>query len=369
MSQEEIDEAGLKELVHRRRFKTGARPGLTCKAITAGPASRQADRSWLPPSRAPDRAEKMKMIGYLMQNACKLVMNNHFYSFDDKIRKQKKGGAIGNKLTERLGKLLMKRHDKKYLAKLASLGLENEDFARYVDDETEVLAAVEPGVRYDGEKLVKIEELVHEDKAVEDDLRTMNLLKSIANNIMQCVQFTIDCPSLNPDRRVPVLDLGVSVEDGSIVHDFYEKPCSSKFVIPHSSAHSKKMKMAVLVEEGVRRLRNTSRGLEWERSRSVMEKWSRKLRRSGYPATIRHQVIKTALKKWEKMQEDEDAGVRPVFRPREWKEKERRLDKERKKEKWHQAHQGQVSAPLIIDPTAGNLAGKFKDVCKSFKQM
>ena len=138
MSQEEIDEAGLKELVHRRRFKTGARPGLTCKAITAGPTSRQADKSWLPPSRAPDRAEKMKMIGYLMQNACKLVMNNHFYSFDDKIRKQKKGGAIGNKLTERLGKLLMKRHDKKYLAKLAALGLESEDFARYVDDETEV---------------------------------------------------------------------------------------------------------------------------------------------------------------------------------------------------------------------------------------
>ena len=86
-------------------------------------------------------------------------------------------------------------------------------------------------------------------------------------------------------------------------------------------------------------------------------------------ATIRHQVIKTALKKWEKMQEDEDAGVRPVFRPREWKEKERRLDKERKKEKWHQAHQGQVSAPLIIDPTAGNLAGEFKDVCKSFEEV
>ena len=42
--------------------------------------------------------------------------------------------------------------------------------------------------------------------------------------------------------------------------------------------------------------------------------------------------------------------------PREWKEKERRLAKESKKEKWHQAKEGQVSAPLIIDPTAGNLA-------------
>ena len=51
----------------------------------------------------------------------------------------------------------MKRHDKKYLEKLTAPGLENEDFARYVDDETEVLAAIEPGVRYDGQRLVKIQ--------------------------------------------------------------------------------------------------------------------------------------------------------------------------------------------------------------------
>ena len=125
----------------------------------------------------------------------------------------------------------MKRHDKKYLEKLTALGLENEDFARYVDDETEVLAAIEPGVRY--QRLVKIQEFVHEDE--------------VMNEITSCIQFTIDCPSLNQDGKVPVLDLAVSVENGQIVHDHYEKPCASKFVIPHSSTHSKKMKMAVLV--------------------------------------------------------------------------------------------------------------------------
>ena len=369
MTQQEIDEEGLKDVVHRRRFRAGARPGLTCKAVTAGPAGRQADRSWLPPIRAPDRGEKMKMVGCLIQAACKLVMQNHFYSYDNKIRKQRRGGAIGNKLTERLGKVLMKRHDRKYVEKLAALGLESEDFARYVDDETEVMAAVEPGVRYDGERLVKIEELVEEDEGIEEDLRTMNLLKTIANDITECVQFTVDCPSLNQDKRVPVLDLGVSVEDGQVVHDHYEKPCASKFVIPYTSAHSKKMKMAVLVEEGVRRLRNTSRGLDWARSRVVMEKWSRKLRRSGYPTTVRHQVIKTALERWDKMCEEEDAGVRPVHRPREWKEKERRQAKEKKRQNWHQSKEGQVSAPLIIDPTAGSLAEELKDVCRKFEEV
>ena len=39
--------------------------------------------------------------------------------------------------------------------------------------------------------------------------------------------------------------------------------------------------------------------------------------------TVRHQVIKTALERWDKMCEEEDSGVRPVHRPREWKEKDR----------------------------------------------
>ena len=181
-------------------------------------------------------------------------MKNHFYSFDNKIRKQARGGAIGNKLTERLGKVLMKRHDRKYLALIASLGLETETFKRYVDDETEAMASVDPGVRYEGGRLVKSEELVEQDKEVEEDLRTMNLLKSISNTITNCVQYTVDCPSMNTDGKVPVLDLKVSVEGEEAVHDHYEKPCTSKFVIPFASAHSRKMKMAVLVEEGLRRL-------------------------------------------------------------------------------------------------------------------
>ena len=63
-------------------------------------------------------------------------MKNHFYTFDNTIRKQSRGGAIGNKLTEMLGKLLMKRFDKKYLKLLENLDIQNELYERYVDDET-----------------------------------------------------------------------------------------------------------------------------------------------------------------------------------------------------------------------------------------
>ena len=65
---------------------------------------------------------------------------------------------------------------------------------------------------------------------------------------------------------LPVLDLNLKVVNGRFEHGFFEKPCTSETVIPYTSAHSRKMKMSVLVEEGVRRLRNHSRELEWERS-------------------------------------------------------------------------------------------------------
>ena len=271
MSQDEINAEGLSHVVHKRRYKNGSRPGLTCKAITRGPSVRAEDDSWIPPARKPTRGQKKRMAGCLVRASIRLVMKNHFYSFDNVIRKQEKGGAIGNKLTERLGKLLMKRHDKKYLKLLTKLKIENELFERYVDDTTDGLVALDPGVRFNGKKLVKVEELVKEDKKVPEDLRTMQVLKDIGNTIYKCVQFSIDCPSLHPEgNKVPVLDLQVSVKENQFQYEFFEKPVASKFVISYISAHSRKIKMAVLVEEGLRRLRNCARGLDPKISQAVM---------------------------------------------------------------------------------------------------
>ena len=94
MSVKQIKEEGLTQLVHTRRFKKGTRPGLTCKAIMGGPATRMEDESWVPPARKPGRRQKMKMVGVMIKYAIRLVMKNHFYSFDKSIRKQRKGGAI-----------------------------------------------------------------------------------------------------------------------------------------------------------------------------------------------------------------------------------------------------------------------------------
>ena len=369
MTPAEIEQEGLTHVVHKRRYKTGPRPGLTCKAVMGGASQRLDDQAWIQPARRPGRRQKKKMAGCILRSACRLVMQNHFYTYDNVIRKQTKGGAIGLKLTEKLGRLLMKRHDKKYVQLLRKLDIQEEIFDRYVDDETEGLAAIDPGVRFEDGKLVMDEDKVEEDETKADDQRTFEVLKDIGNSIFECIQFTIDVPSLNENGRLPVLDLNLRVINNQFEHEFFEKPCTSEIVIPYTSAHSRKMKMSVLVEEGVRRLRNHTRGLEWERSRQVMEDWSRKLRRSGYPATMRHEVIKAAVDRYERMCVEEDEGVRPIHRPRSWKEKERRREKELKRTNWHQSKAKQVSAPLILDPTAGEMTRDMRAVCNDFEKV
>ena len=369
MTQDQIDQQGLTHVIHKRRCTRGPRPGLTCKAVSGGPALRQSDECWLPPSRRPGVRQKKRMVGLLLKSAIKLVMNNHYYSFDNIIRKQSKGGAIGNSLTEKLGKLVMKRFGKKFRLTLKKLKVEVELVRSYVDDVTEIAKAIDPGVRFDEtkSKMVKIAELVESDREVPEDERTMEELRKIANTIFKCVQFTTECPSGQEEGKVPVLDLKLYVgEDGLVKHEHYEKPCANDFVIPENSAHGKKMRMSVLVEEGLRRLRNCSRGLDAGVRKKVMKAWAMKLRRSGYPVTVRHQVISEAVRKFKKMCHEEDNGGRPIHRARSWQKSARRLEKERKGTKWHKASADRVSAPLIIDPTAGELTGKMKAACRDF---
>ena len=84
MSPEEIEKEGLTRVVHKRRFKMGSRPGLTCQAIVGGSATRMEDESWIPPSRKPGSRQKKRMAGCVLKAACKLVMKNYFYTYNNK---------------------------------------------------------------------------------------------------------------------------------------------------------------------------------------------------------------------------------------------------------------------------------------------
>ena len=319
-----------------------------------------------PPDRRPNQKEKMKLVGCLGRSAIRLAMQNHYYSFGNQIRKQKKGGAIRIKMTERVGKVLMKRQAKKYLSLLEKLEDKIEVLTGYVDDTFDALVSLDPGVRFEDGKLLVREDLVEEDKNIPGDERTMNVLKEIADQVYKCVEFTVDYPSTHLEKSVPVLDLRVYSEGGQILHKFYEKPCASRMVIPHKSAHSRKMKMAVLVKKGIPRLRNHSRGQEWECNRKVMESWSHKLRRIGYPATVQcvmklsRLLVRGLMRLLERCQ---CTGL-------EFGEKERGGWKKRiKAETGTRKKPNRISALLIIDPVAGSMASEMREVCRKFENI
>ena len=372
MTQEEIDGEGLRNVVHLRRNVRGPRPGLSCKAISAGTEGRNIEECWVAPSRRPDVMQRRRMIGFMMETAIKLVMTNHYYSFENVIRKQGKGGAIGNSLTERLGKLMGKRFSRKFKTLLEKLQIKTELNKNYVGDFVAALTPLDPGVRFCGERMemVKNGEMVESDKRDSNDKRTLEELKKIGNSVYESMQFTTDFPSSCEEGKVPVLDVQMYVgENGQIRYEFYEKPCQSKFVIPNGSAHSKQGKLSVLVEEGLRRLRNCSKEVEEGVRVEIMTKWANKLRRSGYPPTVRHQVIKESIFKYERMCVDERDGGRPIHRARDWQRDERRLAKEKKLAgSWHKGGGLKVSAPLIMDPVAGYLEKVVKAACRDFER-
>ena len=175
-------------------------------------------------------------------------MSNHFYSFDNKIYHQNGGAAIGKLASEKLGKIIMKRVDRKFVAILKKAKVELALYKRYVDDVMSSLAGLDPGVMLEGGKMVVKPDKVEEDRNMRVDKRTFDELAKVAGKVFECLDFTADSPSSHVEGKVPLLDIQVYVnKQGTLVHEFYEKPVSCKLVIPASFAHSKKTKIAVTV--------------------------------------------------------------------------------------------------------------------------
>ena len=78
----------------------------------------------------------------------------------------------------------------------------------------------------------------------------MLVLQDIANTVDPNLSFTVDCPSDNPDGRLPILDLKFWVEGHSrIRHTFYKKPMAPERTKMAESTLSKRVKRGTLFSE------------------------------------------------------------------------------------------------------------------------
>ena len=121
-------------------------------------------------------------------------------------------------------------------------------YKRYVDDSAEGMEALKPGVRLSEEEQRKILHpgLVEEDLQLEPDLRSMREVVKMGNSIYDMVQLTGDCPSENPNGKMPLLDTEVWVEGNVVQYNDYRKPCSNPLVMLEMSAMPANMKRTAL---------------------------------------------------------------------------------------------------------------------------
>ena len=78
------------------------------------------------------------------------------------------------------------------------------------------------------------------------------------------------------------------------------KDVSSRFLIHARSAHPSNMKLNVLVNEGLRVLRNCSIHLGWEEGKRHLQYFVQRMQYSGYNQETRAKIILKILKKYDK---------------------------------------------------------------------
>ena len=368
MKKEEVEALGLDEVVHTRLHKQGAAPGITSREILSrGPS---CPSKWRPPIRPPNEDERRKMLGIMLETSINICMANHFYLLGGEVKKQVSGAGTGLRLSEALGRAYGLNWDKKLMQKLSNLGWIPDMIKRYVDDLNAILKVQQPGTRYniEEEKLEVVRDLVGEDEEKEADEVTMRIFGEIANSIDPAIQVEIDFPSKKADKMMPILDMQMAMDDNNLVkYKFYRKPQSNKYTMMARSALSNKTKRSTLTDMAMTRLLCCSPNLERRGVVEVMEDFAKMMKRSGYSEKFRHEIISDAVKGHEKRIQQEKDGGRPVDRPREYQERERRKRKEEKRERFYRKEQRGTKvreAVIIIPPTPDSiLAKKMKTIC------
>ena len=327
----ELESLGLDEVTHTRLHSRGRKPGITTEEILE--RGNNTKTKFKEPVREPTKDEERKMFGVALETLINAAMSNHVYSFNGSLRKQKSGGAIGNILTASLAVMFMIKWKREFAMKAeeAVSEIENAGIYKsrfYIDDGNHMGEALPPGARLDEDGKVRIfPDCVEPDRDIPEDERTAEVYGQIANSVSNFVKVTVDYPSKNDSQWMPLLDLQVQIQDNQIFYKFYKKPVSNPKLMLEKSAMPMKVKRSSLVQEGIRRLRNTKRELLWDVKSEILSEFSHKLKLSGYSAKFRQEVIQSAVRGYRQQCERADKGGTPLHRPRSYQREERRKKK------------------------------------------
>ena len=346
----DLENSGLMEVVMTRKTHLGRKPKVTGYEMTK---EWDEDNSiWRPPERDPTDDEKRMMIALAVSEEVRFVMKNHLFKFRETIFRQNDGGSIGSELTGVVAKTRVIRFIRKLWQALENNGVDAKIIKAFVDD---LFLAVKSVQRREDDS----------DHVLDDEL-TAQAVMQIANQIEDDIQLTFDAPSLNPDLRMPVLDMKLWVHQQRILHVFYEKSMTSNRTILKDSALAWTTKKMALAGEVARRLLNTSPELVEEGlAEEIIEEFEYKMCLSGYNQIERDIILREGRARYGNIVLQSQRGERPIYRSAEWNKKERNMSKLRSRNGWYGP---QMHSVLFVQATPGEVLKKqIQEIVKKHK--
>ena len=176
----------------------------------------------------------------------------------------------------------------------------------------------------------------------EEEVNHMEAVKILGNSISPDIRIKMDFPSNNDNGRLPVLDTEIWMEDCEvnrtvkriIMYSFYEKPMSNIYVVLKRSAMAMFTKINILVNDLFRVMRNVSRLCTDSERISKISSYMSRLEISGYSWRDRVVIFSKAKCKYDKIKQNAERGISPMYRGKFYEKKERMRKKAEKSKTW-----------------------------------
>ena len=195
------------------------------------------------------------------------------------------------------------------------------------------------------------------------DRRTADIITEIANTIDPSIVMVSEVPSDHPElgNCLPVLDTQVCLNsEGRILYKFYEKPVASPVLLQAGSAMNDRTRRAILTQEGVRRLINTSLEYSKEVKDEILSTYMQKLHNSGYDQQFRKEILLSVKNAFNKIVTKHESGEKPIHRDREFKKEERRKEKNNKVKSWYRKGDHHDSVMFVPITPGSVLKGRIQ---------
>ena len=324
MSQEDINREKLYKIIPRRKSRAGQRP--TVRTYT----EEESKVRWRY-VRTPEQLtqlEKKRIMSKVVGIMVRATMDNHYYKWDQDIKRQVTGGGIGLRGTGSVSRVVMDRWLLMFGSTLRSNGVRIRMLKKYVDDVLLVCNNLRLGSRWHQGNICFSELWEQEDiqTGKTREQVTLNVMTKIASTQVSFLKFTGEV-SEGPERRVPVLDSelwwGVpegqhqwfkgqenqgevipgQIRDseprrkgGTVMYSFYSKPMSNPLTILRRSAMPESTKVATISSEVLRRWKCTSEELSSKSLEDITVKYMDNLTGMGYSLEWRKRLLSSTLK-------------------------------------------------------------------------